>query len=334
MMGRADRAGRLHGRAARLDARRGRGTVPAEQERGDEVLGVAAVARRIGVAPATLRSWHRRYGIGPSGYSSGSRRAYTAEDVARLEAMHAAMVRGASAATAARAALAADPAAPAPDLPPEPGRHGGRGLRLPDAGPRVRGLGRAASALDTDAVDAVLADSIADLGVAATWDEVARPVLVAIAERWQRTATGVETEHLLSECLLRAFHRTVDQVRATGPARPVLLAAVPREAHNLPLAALAAVLAERGVGARSLGSLPEASLRAAVHRTGPVAVFLWAHGPGPHLPGLFADLPQTRPGCRWFVGGPGWAGQDLPPEVEAGGSLTAVADLLERAAAG
>ncbi|WP_308257344.1 MerR family transcriptional regulator, partial [Pseudonocardia lacus] len=76
--------------------------MPAEQEDAGDVLGVAAVARRIGVAPATLRSWHRRYGIGPSAYSSGARRAYTAEDVARLEAMHAAMVRGSSAADAAR----------------------------------------------------------------------------------------------------------------------------------------------------------------------------------------------------------------------------------------
>ncbi len=29
-------------------------------------LSVAAVARRIGIAPATLRTWDRRYGLGPS----------------------------------------------------------------------------------------------------------------------------------------------------------------------------------------------------------------------------------------------------------------------------
>ena len=29
-------------------------------------LAVAAVARRLGVAPATLRTWDRRYGLGPS----------------------------------------------------------------------------------------------------------------------------------------------------------------------------------------------------------------------------------------------------------------------------
>ena len=32
----------------------------------DVGLGVAAVARRLGVAPATLRTWDRRYGVGPT----------------------------------------------------------------------------------------------------------------------------------------------------------------------------------------------------------------------------------------------------------------------------
>jgi DNA-binding transcriptional MerR regulator len=293
-------------------------------------LGVAAVARRLGVAPATLRSWQRRYGIGPSGYTSGSRRAYTAADVARLAVMQAAMVRGASAADAARAALAAD-------HPPADGggRPGGRGLRLPDAGPHVRGLSRAVLALDPVAVDEVLGEAVAALGVAGAWDQIARPVLVALAERWERTGTGVEAEHLLSECLQRAFHRAVDRAPAAGNPRPVLLAAVPGEAHSLPLSALAAVLAERGVGARLLGAaLPEASLRAAVDRTGPAAVFLWAHGAGPHLAGLLDDLPRPRPRCRWFVGGPGWDGQRLPPEVRRCGALAEAAEQVGDSAGG
>jgi MerR family transcriptional regulator, light-induced transcriptional regulator len=295
-----------------------------------DLLGVAAVARRLGVAPATLRSWQRRYGIGPSAHQEGNRRAYTADDIARLEVMRDAMLRGASAADAARAALAA-PADPAPTPPPSPGRAGGRGLRLPDAGPRTRGLGRAVLALDPAAVDVVLTDAVEALGTAAAWDEVARPVLAAIGERWQRTSTGVEVEHLLSECLLRAFHRVVDRAPAARNPRPGLLAAVPGETHGLPLAALAAVLAERGVATRLLGAaLPAEALRAAVRRTGPAAVFLWAQTPGPHLADLLADPPASRLRCRWFVGGPGWTDQDLPPDVGWCGTLVDAADGLER----
>jgi len=50
-------------------------------------LTVAAVARRLGVAPATLRTWDRRYGIGPTNHDSGTHRRYSASDVTRLSAM-------------------------------------------------------------------------------------------------------------------------------------------------------------------------------------------------------------------------------------------------------
>ena len=50
-------------------------------------LTVAAVARRLGVAPATLRTWDRRYGLGPSAHAAGSHRRYTADDVDRDQAL-------------------------------------------------------------------------------------------------------------------------------------------------------------------------------------------------------------------------------------------------------
>lgn len=53
----------------------------------EPLLSVAAVARRLGVAPATLRTWDRRYGLGPSGHTVGRHRKYGPRDVARLELM-------------------------------------------------------------------------------------------------------------------------------------------------------------------------------------------------------------------------------------------------------
>ncbi|MSZ90543.1 MAG: MerR family transcriptional regulator, partial [Actinobacteria bacterium] len=50
----------------------------------DELLTVAAVARRIGVAPATLRTWDRRYGLGPTLHEAGSHRRYCPSDLAKL----------------------------------------------------------------------------------------------------------------------------------------------------------------------------------------------------------------------------------------------------------
>lgn len=53
----------------------------------EPTLPVAAVARRVGVAPATLRTWDRRYGLGPSRHTDGKQRRYAPDDLARLEVM-------------------------------------------------------------------------------------------------------------------------------------------------------------------------------------------------------------------------------------------------------
>lgn len=71
-------------------------------------LAVAAVARRLGVAPATLRTWDRRYGLGPTEHRAGSHRRYTDDDVARLLVMRRLTLEGVAPVDAAKAALAAD----------------------------------------------------------------------------------------------------------------------------------------------------------------------------------------------------------------------------------
>jgi DNA-binding transcriptional MerR regulator len=84
-------------------------------------LTVAAVARRLGVAPATLRTWDRRYGLGPSQHTAGAHRRYTPRDVDRLGIMRRLTMEGVNPAEAARVALATDrlqpPHAPGPSPP-------------------------------------------------------------------------------------------------------------------------------------------------------------------------------------------------------------------------
>ena len=163
-------------------------------------------------------------------------------------------------------------------------------------------------------------ESIATDGLVATWDEVARPVLAAVGERWATTGRGVEVEHLLSQCLVAVFgtgspgSRTADP--APQPVRPVLLAAMPTELHVVPLAVLAALLAERGVGCRSLGAaLPADALAAAVRRTAPAAVVLWSQLPSTADPTSSPDCRSPGPRYRTFVAGPGWDGAALPAGV-------------------
>ena len=306
----------------------------------EPALSVAALARRLGVAPATLRTWDRRYGVGPSGHTTGRHRRYGTEDIARLELMQRALLRGASPAEAARYALQAnpqpDPAAPARlrlatspatpshetgpadedwlvaegDFHPEPGRRaasGGRGLKLPGASRTARGLGRAVLAMDSPGAQRLLADAFDSLGVAAAWAEVIEPVSAAILARWETSGLGVETEHLLRECVLAALIRVTPVVSTPRNARPVLLACAPRERASLPLYALLATLAAREIGTRMLGAaLPADALAAAIRRTAPSAVVLWAQSPRHADPALAKKLPTNRTRCRLLFAGPGW----------------------------
>ncbi len=302
-------------------------------------LSVAAVARKLGIAPATLRTWDRRYGIGPADHAPGRHRRYSADDLARLELMRYALLHGATPAAAATYALTAPlphPDAATPTPIPDTGettlqaRGGGSVLPLPlsGAGWQARGLARAATALDAEAVRGLLNESITTVGAQITWDVAVRPVLVAIAQRWADTGTGIEIEHLLSDCVTGVFSALAASTPTTT-ARPVLLAGMAGDQHQLPIVVLAATLAQRGVACRSLGTdLPAATLAAAIRRTAPAAVLLWSQLPDTADPDLLKSLPRTRPGFRIFIAGPGWADVTPGPKIVRLSSLQEATDVI------
>ena len=93
-------------------------------------LHVAAAARRVGGAPSTLRTWDRRYGIGPTDHTPGRHRRYSPDDLARLELMHRALIQGATPADAAAHALTALPPHSDAARPP-PATTGGHPIQEP-----------------------------------------------------------------------------------------------------------------------------------------------------------------------------------------------------------
>jgi MerR family transcriptional regulator, light-induced transcriptional regulator len=313
-------------------------------------LTVAAVARRLGVAPATLRTWDRRYGLGPTLHSAGSHRRYSRFDIARLEMMRRLVLDGVPPADAARLAVEQVPQARDEDSPPpgpsgrlgplddvrpsdgvRPGGPGGRVLALPGGTADTRGLARAAMALDSTAIRAAVERSLSSHGVIPTWTDLLCPVLVAVGERWAATGEGVEVEHLLAETAGSAL-RSVSAAPEPRNGRPVLLACAPDEQHSLPLTALTAALAEQGIGARLLGgALPAASLGAAVRRTGPAVVMVWAHAPSSADVRVLDGLPVLRPPVAVLAGGPGWVGRRLPARVTYVPDLVAAVGLVTRA---
>ncbi|GEK22202.1 MerR family transcriptional regulator [Cellulomonas xylanilytica] len=202
-------------------------------------LAVAAVARRLGVAPATLRTWDRRYGLGPSEHSAGAHRRYSATDVERLLIMRRLTLDGVAPAESARIALATDVVAgPAADV--------------QDAAPTT----------PTAVVDAALAGDVLRCArlltleggpdVVVWWTSLVEPVLAALARRTVVDLPGVDATFAVHAGVLAALR---ERPGAPGAGRrPVVLVLVAaRESRPLVAHVLAGALAEQGVDARIVG---------------------------------------------------------------------------------
>lgn len=288
-------------------------------------LTVSAVARRLGVAPATLRTWDRRYGVGPSAHREGSHRRYVASDLARLEYMRSLVVVGVPAAEAAHKALSMEfheensvavgrpsvtlcSVAEAASVSTKTPVGGGNVVATPGAEQGARGLARAATALDAQVCHELISRGIAINGVISTWNDLIVPVLRGVGERWQSSGKGMDIEHVLSSTVSSALNAVVHATTSFVNPRPAMLAGANNERHQLPLWALAASLAEVNVRSLMIGSgLPTDALGEAVTKTGPAAVFIWSQI-GPTDLAELDRLPITRPAARIVVGGPGWVG--------------------------
>lgn len=277
----------------------------------EPTLKVALVARRLGVAPATLRTWARRYGLGPSAHTAGAHRHYSGEDMGRLLVMRRLTLEGVAPAEAARIALA---------------RPSGRdGLVVmasssPDAAETSAGEGAADveelrdAALDLDArrCSQILDGSLEARGIVGTWTDVVRPVLEDVRARWARAAAKVDAAPLLADCVVNAVDRVVS---VAGGAPKVLLACAEDEADAMGLHVLAAALWDTDTATRSLGArVPREALAAVARQTAPHAAVVLAEQPVRDHDQLYG-LPGVHPTMTVIATGPGWSPDLLPPSV-------------------
>ena len=287
----------------------------------EEKLTVAAVARQIGVAPATLRTWDRRYGLGPSEHNNGEHRRYCPGDVARLMTMRRLIVAGVSPAEAAEQAKNFKGVIKVKKIVEE--------FEVREE--VVDAIYKALQSFDRAFVEETIAHEIAEYGVEGAWSDVIVPTLFLIGQDWETEQKGIEVEHFFSEILKRTMHNQVVELKKPLNSRPVLLAAVGEELHSLPVYALAAALCARNIQTYVLGArTPLIALSAMVTRCAPPAIFLWAQLPKNAETKYWEDMPSIRPAPRIVVGGPGWDSIECSDVIRAEG-LEHACDEIEQA---
>jgi hypothetical protein len=281
--------------------------------------GVGAVSLRVGIATPTLRTWERRYGLGPSQRTGGGHRRYSEDDIARVQLMGRLVTRGVSAHAAAKVALSSDASGLGDVL---AGSAAG-GVARPDvslaSSPSIAiaAILRATQSLDAIEVGRAYSGAITDWGVVGAWTNVFVPALREIGDRWAAGTLGVDAEHLASERLLTELR---DVVRNRTPQRvaepPIVLASAEDEMHSLPVVALEAALAAAEVAAFGLGGrLPLPALTDVVARIRPGVVFLWASMPRHSEQMPWEAFMSVGKPMTVLLGGPGWpadAGQPPP----------------------
>ncbi|SFN27624.1 MerR HTH family regulatory protein [Pseudonocardia ammonioxydans] len=287
----------------------------------------AAVARHLGVSPATLRSWSARYGIGPRGHEAGRHRRFTDADVAVFVTMCRLRGQGMPMGTAAQLARETPPETairprPSPARPAPPMRQA--------ADHPVDALVTAARRLDAESIMSIVAESITGQGSAVTWNELCRPALARTgppptaadgprpgpppADPDEDPLACIDAECVLTWAISSCLRRPRALPPRSAPGPRALLACAEGEQHTLAMEALAAALPEEGLPVRVLGpSVPWPAIDHAARHASTAVLFVWAQTGRTARPGRIARLEPHAPVA---AAGPGWAARRLPDGVE------------------
>ena len=190
-------------------------------------LNIAALSRRTGIAPDTLRKWEQRFAILRPERTPGGQRRYTERDVARVEWLRTRLEEGYRIGEAARLLGASE--APAAQTPAD----------------HVRAIVAAAADDDLTQVGLRLDQVFALHKLGTVLEEVVAPLLREVGKRWQANKLTVAQEHLVSEAVRARLGHVLGDAGG-GVRGTAVLACAPAERHELGLMSVAIALRDDG----------------------------------------------------------------------------------------
>jgi DNA-binding transcriptional MerR regulator len=216
----------------------------------EALLNIAALSRRTGVAPDTLRKWESRYGVLRPSRTAGGQRRYSETDVRRVEWLRDRIAEGWRVGEAARVI---DEVSTAPLDEP---------LALRDA--------LIGSIRESDAVtlSTTLDQAFAVLPLEQALTDVVTPALRWTGEAWHRGELSVAQEHAITAKVRAHLGKLVSGAQG-GVHGIAVLACAPSERHDVGLLMLAVMLRADGWRIEFLGAdTPTADAIAYAERIG------------------------------------------------------------------
>ena len=233
---------------------------------------------RSGVGIPLLRAWERRYGVVAPTRSTGGYRLYDGEAIDRLRAMRHLIDSGWSAQQAAsriRSLGVSDLDDLLTDAPPTGNGSTSRESIAPDlAADLVDRMAKAASAVDSAALDVALDEAFGSARFEVVIDRIVMPALRAIGEGWEAGRIDVSGEHAASHAILRRLSMAFEAAGDPPATHPILVGLGPGSRHELGALAFAVAARRAGLPVVYLGpDLPaESWVAAATTREAKAAV--------------------------------------------------------------
>jgi methanogenic corrinoid protein MtbC1 len=232
----------------------------------EPLVRIGELARRVGVPPATLRAWERRYGILKPDRTESGYRLYSGEDERRLRAMLELITRGQAPAEAAAGVLGGGAT-----VAPEP--------QTTAAQPLADELLERLTAFDGAGAHRAIDRAVDAYSVEGLIERIVLPVLQRTGELWAEGELSIAQEHFTSH-LLRGRLLAIGRAGETGEGPLALLACPPGEEHDLGLLCFALILRERGWRTTFLGAnVPLETITETSARLQPRAVVLAVTAP-------------------------------------------------------
>jgi MerR family transcriptional regulator, light-induced transcriptional regulator len=197
-------------------------------------LNIAALTRRTGVPPDTIRKWEQRYGVLRPERTPGGQRRYSEIDVARVEWLKARIEEGYRIGEAAALLGSGDVVAMSPS-------------KLRSA------IVAATASSDVASLTRLVDQALALPSLEQSFVDVLAPALTDVGESWAAGELTVAQEHLASSTIRASLQRLLADARASVRGIAVL-ACAPGERHEIGLLMLAVLLRGDGWQVAYLGA--------------------------------------------------------------------------------